>query len=70
MPLGHELAGVVEWVGDKVTGATVGDRVVVHPVDEELDAWGAVPAKAVSPRCSSSARRPMMMQQYDESRST
>jgi threonine dehydrogenase-like Zn-dependent dehydrogenase len=36
MPLGHELAGTVEWVGDEVLGTAVGDRVVVHPVDEEL----------------------------------
>jgi threonine dehydrogenase-like Zn-dependent dehydrogenase len=41
MPLGHELAGVVEWVGDEVTGSTVGDRVVVHPVDEELGRLGS-----------------------------
>ena len=41
MPLGHELAGVVEWVGEEVTGTTVGDRVVVHPVDEELGRLGS-----------------------------
>lgn len=34
MPLGHELAGVVEWVGDEVTDVVVGDRVVVHPGDD------------------------------------
>jgi len=33
IPLGHEMAGVVEWVGDEVAGVTVGDRVVVCPSD-------------------------------------
>ena len=33
MPLGHEMAGVVDWVGDLVTGVAVGDRVVVCPSD-------------------------------------
>jgi (R,R)-butanediol dehydrogenase/meso-butanediol dehydrogenase/diacetyl reductase len=41
MALGHELAGVVEWVGAEVSGAAVGDRVVVHPVDEELGRLGS-----------------------------
>jgi threonine dehydrogenase-like Zn-dependent dehydrogenase len=41
MPLGHELAGVVEWVGAEVTGSSAGDRVVVHPVDEELGRLGS-----------------------------
>jgi threonine dehydrogenase-like Zn-dependent dehydrogenase len=41
MALGHELAGVVEWVGDEVDGRAVGDRVVVHPVDEELGRLGS-----------------------------
>ncbi len=31
IPLGHEMAGVVEWVGDEVGGVDVGDRVVVCP---------------------------------------
>ncbi|MEZ5180107.1 MAG: alcohol dehydrogenase catalytic domain-containing protein [Acidimicrobiales bacterium] len=31
IPLGHEMAGVVEWVGDEVHGTSVGDRVVVCP---------------------------------------
>lgn len=33
IPLGHEMAGVVDWVGDEVTGIAVGDRVVVCPSD-------------------------------------
>jgi (R,R)-butanediol dehydrogenase / meso-butanediol dehydrogenase / diacetyl reductase len=41
MPLGHELAGIVEWVGDEVTCSAAGDRVVVHPVDEELGRLGS-----------------------------
>lgn len=30
-PLGHEIAGVVDWVGDEVTDVRVGDRVIVFP---------------------------------------
>ena len=41
MALGHELAGVVEWMGDEVTGTALGDRVVVHPADEELGRLGS-----------------------------
>ncbi len=33
IPLGHEMAGVVEWVGDEVDGIGPGDRVVVCPSD-------------------------------------
>ena len=33
MPLGHEMAGVVEWIGRDVTGVDVGDRVIVCPSD-------------------------------------
>jgi len=36
IPLGHEMAGVVDWVGSEVTDATgigVGDRVIVCPSD-------------------------------------
>jgi 2-desacetyl-2-hydroxyethyl bacteriochlorophyllide A dehydrogenase len=33
IPLGHEMAGVVEWAGDEVVGVAVGDRVVVCPSD-------------------------------------
>lgn len=40
MPLGHELAGVVEWVGPEVAGTAVGDRVVVHPGNDELGRIG------------------------------
>jgi len=32
IPLGHELAGVVETVGSAVSGFAVGDRVVVDPI--------------------------------------
>lgn len=31
MCLGHEMAGIVDWVGADVTDARVGDRVVVFP---------------------------------------
>lgn len=40
MCLGHEIAGTVEWTGPEVTGARVGDRVVVHPGDDELGRIG------------------------------
>jgi threonine dehydrogenase-like Zn-dependent dehydrogenase len=33
MPLGHEMAGVVEWVGARVDTVAVGDRVIVCPTD-------------------------------------
>ena len=36
MPLGHEMAGVVEWIGADVaddTDVAVGDRVIVCPLD-------------------------------------
>jgi 2-desacetyl-2-hydroxyethyl bacteriochlorophyllide A dehydrogenase len=33
IPLGHEMAGVVEWVGAEVPGVSVGDRVIVCPSD-------------------------------------
>ncbi len=35
IPLGHEMAGVVEWVGDEVGDVAVGDRVVVCPSEPE-----------------------------------
>jgi (R,R)-butanediol dehydrogenase / meso-butanediol dehydrogenase / diacetyl reductase len=31
MPLGHELAGTVDWVGTEVDGISVGTRVIVYP---------------------------------------
>jgi threonine dehydrogenase-like Zn-dependent dehydrogenase len=40
MPLGHEMSGIVELVGPEVTGVAVGDRVVVHPGDDELGRIG------------------------------
>ena len=33
IPLGHEMAGVVEWLGPEVTGVAVGARVIVSPKD-------------------------------------
>jgi threonine dehydrogenase-like Zn-dependent dehydrogenase len=41
MPLGHEMAGVVEWAGSEVAGVAPGDRVIVHPADEELGRLGS-----------------------------
>ncbi len=41
MPLGHEMAGVVEWAGREVDGVAAGDRVIVHPADEELGRLGS-----------------------------
>jgi len=38
--LGHEVAGIVEWVGREVFGAAVGERVVVHPGNDELGRIG------------------------------
>ena len=40
MCLGHEMAGVVDWVGPEVTTAAVGDRVVVQPGDDDLGRIG------------------------------
>lgn len=40
MPLGHEFSGVVDAVGDEVDGVEVGDRVVVHPGDDDLGRIG------------------------------
>jgi 2-desacetyl-2-hydroxyethyl bacteriochlorophyllide A dehydrogenase len=33
IPLGHEMAGVVDWVGAEVSEVAVGDRVIVCPSD-------------------------------------
>jgi threonine dehydrogenase-like Zn-dependent dehydrogenase len=41
MALGHEMAGVVEWAGDEVTDVRAGDRVVVHPGDDEVGRLGS-----------------------------
>jgi threonine dehydrogenase-like Zn-dependent dehydrogenase len=40
LALGHEMAGVVEWVGAEVAGVATGDRVVVHPGDDGLGRIG------------------------------
>lgn len=37
MPLGHELAGVVEWVGREARGVSVGQRVIVVPGNPHVD---------------------------------
>jgi threonine dehydrogenase-like Zn-dependent dehydrogenase len=41
MALGHEMAGVVEWVGSDGGGVAVGDRVIVHPGDDEVGRLGS-----------------------------
>jgi threonine dehydrogenase-like Zn-dependent dehydrogenase len=38
--LGHEMSGVVDWVGSEVERVRVGDRVVVQPGNEELGRIG------------------------------
>ena len=38
--LGHEIAGVVDWVGSEVRTVKVGERVVVHPGNDELGRIG------------------------------
>ena len=45
MALGHEMAGVVEWVGNDVGGVALGDRVIVHPGDDELGRLGSGAAR-------------------------
>lgn len=40
MRLGHEFSGVVEWVGSEVRDTSVGDRVVVHPGNDEVGRIG------------------------------
>lgn len=32
-PIGHEMSGIITEIGDEVDGLTVGDRVVVRPLD-------------------------------------
>lgn len=51
MPLGHEVSGTVGWVGAEVRGVAVGDRVVVHPGDDELGRIGnGSPEGGLAPR--------------------
>ena len=40
MCLGHEVAGIVDWVGPDVASARVGDRVVVKPGDDMIGRIG------------------------------
>jgi len=40
MCLGHEIAGTVDSIGTEVTSVRVGDRVVVHPGDDEIGRIG------------------------------
>ena len=40
IPLGHEMAGVVDWVGDEVLNLSLGDRVAVCPSDSGGGAMG------------------------------
>jgi threonine dehydrogenase-like Zn-dependent dehydrogenase len=40
MCLGHEMAGVVDRIGREVQGISVGERVVVHPGNDELGRIG------------------------------
>ena len=59
IPLGHEMAGIVEWVGSEVTGVAVGDQVVVRPSDvgQRADGHRRRP-RAGSPRCCTCPRPP------------
>jgi (R,R)-butanediol dehydrogenase/meso-butanediol dehydrogenase/diacetyl reductase len=41
MCLGHEIAGVVDWVGAEFAGARVGDRVIVYPTAEDGTSIGS-----------------------------
>lgn len=42
MPLGHEIAGTVDWVGSEVRDVSVGDRVVVFPGDPNSDGFDII----------------------------
>ena len=51
--LGHEIAGTVEWVGADVDSVRIGDRVVVHPGDDERGRIGNGAAQGgLTPNCS------------------
>jgi threonine dehydrogenase-like Zn-dependent dehydrogenase len=51
MSLGHEISGVVEALGTSVTGISVGDRVVVHPGNDQLGRIGnGAPEGGLTPR--------------------
>jgi threonine dehydrogenase-like Zn-dependent dehydrogenase len=41
MCLGHEVAGIVDWVGAEVPGVSVGDRVIVHTDGGEFGSLGS-----------------------------
>ena len=48
--LGHEMAGVVSWVGEQVTEVSVGDRVVVEPGNDQLGRiGGGAPSGGLTP---------------------
>jgi threonine dehydrogenase-like Zn-dependent dehydrogenase len=40
IPLGHEMSGVVDWVGDEVLNLSLGDRVAICPSDVGGGAMG------------------------------
>ena len=40
IPLGHEMSGVVDWVGDEVLNLSLGDRVAICPSDGGGGAMG------------------------------
>lgn len=40
IPLGHEMSGVVDWVGDEVLNLSLGDRVAICPSDSGGGAMG------------------------------
>ncbi len=51
MPLGHEAAGIVEWIGAEGSGLAVGQRVVIHPGNDQLGRIGNGGAEgALAPR--------------------
>ncbi len=40
MPLGHELAGIIEYAGERVEGLSPGMRVVINPDDDAIGNGG------------------------------